>query len=128
MTQLPSLELDRVLAHDPVPTIPALAHPAARRVAPSSRRTLAKRIERLPRRRSGSPRARCYAPERLNRAEVVRARSALAGLAQALRSERCDARAAATASWLLRHPYSPLYEPRSAPTLASVEPRATNSR
>jgi hypothetical protein len=128
MTRLPSFELDRLLAQGAGPDAPALAGRAAKLSTPGSRRRLAKAIERLVKEVEGPQRPRCYAPERLNRPEVLRARAELAELARLLRSERCDLRAAATASWLLRHPEGPLYVPCPAGTLASVARRATNSR
>jgi hypothetical protein len=127
MRGLPSLELDRLLAHG-AHDEPELAGRAARLSTPGSRRKLAKAIERLVKEVERPQRPRCYAPQRLNRAEVVRAHGALAELAQVLRSERCNPRVAATASWLLRHPEGPLYEPCAPGTLVSVVRRATNSR
>jgi hypothetical protein len=128
MTRLPSFELDRLLAQGAVPDTPALAGRAAKLSTRGSRRKLAKAIERLVNEVERPQRPRCYAPERLDRAEVLRARAGLAELVRLLRSEPCDPRAAATASWLLRHPEGPLYVPCPAGTLASVARRATNSR
>lgn len=128
MTRLPSFELDRLLARDAVREMPALRDRADKLMKPGSRRKLAKAIERLVRDVDLPQRPRCYAPERLNRAEVLRAHRELLELAELLRGERCPPRAEATASWLLRHPSSPLYEPVRAGTLAGLARRATNSR
>jgi hypothetical protein len=128
MTRMPSFELDRLLAHGAVPDRPELARRAAKLSTLGSRRKLAKAVERLVKEAERPQRPRCYAPARLNRAEVLRARAELAALAGLLRSERCDPLAAATASWLLRHPDGPLYESCSPGTLASAARRATNSR
>ncbi|MGH2713166.1 MAG: hypothetical protein ACRDM7_04640, partial [Thermoleophilaceae bacterium] len=128
MRRLPGFELDRVLAHGATTDEPELARRAAKLSTAGSRRKLAKAIERLLKEVERPQRPRCYAPARLNRAEVFRARADLAELARLLRSEPCNPVAAATASWLLRHPDSPLYEPCSPGTLASVARRATNSR
>jgi hypothetical protein len=125
MTRLPSFELDRLLARDAVADTPALSRRAAKLMKPGSRRKLAKAIERLLREVERPPRPRCYAPERLNRAEVLRAR---AELAETLRSERCESRAAATASWVLRDSSGPVYGPAPPGTLAGLVRRATNSR
>jgi hypothetical protein len=64
----------------------------------------------------------------MNRAEVVRASAELTELIQLLRSDTCDPRAAATASWLLRHPDSRVYLVCPPGALADVVRRATNSR
>ena len=128
MSRLPSFELDRLLAHGATSDGPDLAREAAKLSARGSRRRLAKAIERLVKEVERPQRPRCYASQRLNRTEVLRARGELAELAQLLRNESCDPRAAATASWLLRHPHSPLYEPCPVGTLARVVRRATNSR
>ena len=81
MTRLPSFELDRLLAHDIVPDTPALARRAAKLSAHGSQGRLAKAIERLVKEVERPQRPRCYAPQRLNRAEVLGARSELAELA-----------------------------------------------
>ena len=128
MTRLPSFELDRQLSHGAPGDDVELARRAAKLSTEGSRRRLAKAIERLVKEVERPQRPRCYAPQRMNRDEVLRARDELAALADLLRSARCDPSAAATASWLLRHPDSPLYEPCPAGTLASVARRATNSR
>jgi hypothetical protein len=98
MTRLPSFELDRLLARGAVPDTPALAGRAAKLSTPGSRRRLAKSIEHLLKEVERPQRPRCYAPERLNRAEVLGARAELAELARLLRSEGCESRAAATTS------------------------------
>jgi hypothetical protein len=128
MKRVPSIELDRLLARDAAADAPALRQRAAKLMKPGPRRKLAKAIERLLRDVERPQRPRRYAPERLDRAEVLRAQVALLELATVLRSERCPPRAAATASWLLRHPSSPLYEPVPSGTLARLVRRATNSR
>ena len=74
MMRLPSFELDRLLAHGVAGDAAALTRRAAKLSTPSSRRKLAKAIERLQNEVVRPQRARCYAPERLNRAEVVRAK------------------------------------------------------
>jgi hypothetical protein len=127
MTPLPSFELDRLLADGTVPDTPALSRREAKLSSPRSRCKLAKALERLVKEVETPPRPRCYVPERLNRAEVRRARGELAELTRVLRSEACETRAAATASWMLRHPDSPVYVPCSPGTLASLARRATNS-
>ena len=106
----------------------ALTRRAARLSTPGSRRKLAKALERLQNEVVRSQRPRCYAPERLNRAEVVPASAELTELIRLLGSEDCDPRAAATASWLLRHPDSPVYLACPPGALADVVRRATNSR
>ena len=127
MMRLPSFELDRLLAHGVAGDAAALTRRAAKLSTPSSRRKLAKAIERLQNEVVRPQRPRCYAPERLNRAEVVRASAELTELIRLLGSEDCDPRAAATASWLLQHPDSPVYLVCPPGALADVVRRATNS-
>jgi hypothetical protein len=128
MSGLPSFELDHLVAHGVAGDEAGLTRRAARLSTPGSRRRLAKALERLQNEVVRPQRPRCYAPERMNRAEVVRASAELTELIQLLRSDTCDPRAAATASWLLRHPDSPVYLACPLGALADVVRRATNSR
>ena len=125
MSRLPSIELDRLLAHGIAGDEAALARRAATLSTHSSRRKLAKAIERLQNEAVHPQRARCYAPERLNRAELIRASAELAELIRLLRSEDGDPRAAAMASRLLRHPDSPVYVACPPGGLADAVRRAT---
>ncbi len=105
-------EIDRALAQGLMPAPgTAVGRRARRLTSRRSRRALARGLDRLAAAELDHPSAPCLrrAPDLVNHAEIRRSRRALAELAQRLRGTGPEVRIAATASWLLTSPDSPVY-------------------